>query len=66
MAASQLSTTEARQAAAKLDAIVEARIDLALTPEVLARLAARGITETAARIRLRQKAADALLAEYGA
>lgn len=61
-----LSSDEARMAAAKLDAIVEERITLALTPEVLAKLAAKGYTEATAREFLRQRAAQALIREYAA
>jgi hypothetical protein len=61
--ASTFTPTE-RQAAADLDAIIESRIDLALTPAILTRLAAKGITEAAARQKLRLDAAKALLTEY--
>lgn len=61
-----LSPTEAREAAATLDAIIEQRISLQLTPAVLAKLAAKGHSESHAREYLRQCAAKALLAEYGA
>jgi hypothetical protein len=59
-----LSSAEARQAARTLDSVIESRIDLALTPAILAKLAAKGITEAAARVRLRECAAKALLSEY--
>ena len=49
-----------------LDALVESRIDLALTPAVRAKLAARGISEEYARAHLRQKVAFGLAAEFGA
>lgn len=61
MAPTFLSSTKAREAAAKLDAMIESRIELALTPAVLAKLAAKGITEAAARVKLRESAAKALL-----
>ena len=64
MAPTTLSAPAARQASKDLDAIIEARIDMALTPAVLAKLAAKGVTESAARIHLRKRAAEGLLAEY--
>ena len=60
-----LSVSEARKAASELDALIEERVDLALTPDVLTRLALKGVTEEAARNHLRKCAANALLAEYG-
>ena len=64
MAETQLSVTEAVEAARNLDALIEERIDLALTPAVKAQLAARGISEAAARIHLRMRATESLLAAY--
>lgn len=61
-----LSSSSARKAATDLDAIVESRISLALTPEILTRLALKGVSESAAREHLRKSVAKALLAEYGA
>lgn len=70
MATSTLSTfdlnsVEAREAARMLDAQIESRIDLALTAEVLAKLARKGVSESAARQHLRVRAAQALIREAG-
>lgn len=59
-----ITSSEARQGASILDSVIEERISLQLTPEVVAKLAAKGISEPAARSHLRQRAAEALLAEY--
>lgn len=61
--APMFSSSDTRQGDA-LDALIESRIDLALTPEVKAQLAARGVTEAAARVHLRKRAAEGLVAEF--
>lgn len=53
-----------RSPESEVAAMIESRIDLALTPAVLAELAARGITETAARVKLRDRAARGLNAAF--
>lgn len=66
MATSFLTSSEARQAAVQLDSLIEERITLQLTSAVLAKLAAKGITEAGARDYLRECAAKALIREYAA
>ena len=52
------------EAAEGVAIIIDERIDRQLTPEVLSKLAFKGITPTQAREYLRAKAVDALRKEY--
>lgn len=58
-----LTADEAREGARILRDAIDARIDLALTPEVRTRLALRGITERQAREHMHRRALEALAAD---
>lgn len=52
------------EAAAGVELLIDERIDRQLTPEVLSKLAFKGITPAQARSYLRRVAADAIFAEF--
>jgi TRAP-type C4-dicarboxylate transport system substrate-binding protein len=52
------------EAAAGVEILIDERIDRQLTPEVLSKLAFKGITPEQARSYLRRVAADAVFAEF--